>query len=529
MPLSPAHWADHLGGLGKWRRSLWALVFGAVSALAMPPFGLPILLIPAFTAMIWMIGRVGVRGAAFAGWWFGVGHFAVGLYWVANAFFVDAAVYGWLAPFAVIGLAAGLAIYPAAAFAAARSISRRLDLEIWAQALTIAVMWTVAEWLRGQLFTGFPWNLVGTVWVVSDAMMQSAAWVGVYGLSLLTVAAASLPAAFTAGTGWRPAGLALSGIVLFCLLWAGGTSRLADADVGAVADVRLRLVQPNIPQHLKWKSDLRIGHVRRQLEMSRQPTDMEKAPTHVIWAETAVPFNLSSDRPLQQVLGGAAPAGGALITGAPRAEGKPGAGQKLWNSIHALSPQGDIVATYDKQHLVPFGEYVPFRSILKFSKLTAGRLDFSPGESSRLMELPGLPAAAALICYEIIFSDEILGARGRSDERPSWLLNLTNDAWFGESAGPHQHLAATRMRAVEQGLPVVRVANTGISAVIDPHGRVLASLPLGQAGVLDSELPQALPDTAYARYGESTNWSLALVFMTLAIAIGRRRGRPEAA
>jgi apolipoprotein N-acyltransferase len=521
MIIDPSGWAERLGGLTRWRRWLAAFGFGGLAAAALPPVGLVFVLVPAFTGLLWLIGRTCWRGAAATGWWFGLGHFSAGLYWVGSAFFVDAALYGWLAPFAVLGLAAGLALFPAIILTMTHGFCRRHQPTDWACALVLAVLWTLGEWLRGQILTGFPWNLIGTVWVVSDAMVQTAAWIGVFGLSMLTVMASALPVVLARGMAARNWAVALSGVAVMIFLWAGGQARLAQTEMAAdapmVEGVRLRLVQPNIAQHLKWKPDLRIKHVRRQLQMSLQAAE-GAPPTHVIWAETAVPFNLSSDRPLQKFLGRAAPMGGLLITGAPRAEGKSGAGQRLWNSAHALTSAGDIIATYDKRHLVPFGEYVPFRSVLGLSKLTAGRLDFSPGTGPRTLELPGLPPAAMLICYEVIFPDEVPGG----GKRPGLLLNITNDAWFGLTAGPYQHLAAARMRAVEQGLPLVRVANTGISAVVDGYGRMIASLPLGQAGVLDSDLPQSLPATIFARFGGAIIW-LLLGVLVLCGFMGRSR------
>jgi apolipoprotein N-acyltransferase len=510
-----------------WRAWTTALGLGILAAAAMPPYGLVFALVPAFTGLVWLAERSRWQGAFAIGWLFGLGHFAVGFYWVASAFLVEAAIYGWMAPIAVIGLAAGMALFPAVAVTAASELARELKLDRWARALALAAFWTLAEWLRGQLFTGFPWNLMGTVWAASAPVLQAAAWVGVFGLGLVTVAAAALPAALADGDGRRRMAQASSGLAVLALIFAAGSARLAGAVEGFVAGANLRLVQPNIPQHLKWLPDLRTGHVRRQIEMSRKPAAAgEPAPTHVIWAETAVPFNLAADRPLQKVLGQAAPDGGLLIAGAPRAAGQ-GKDQQIWNSAHALTPAGVIVATYDKQHLVPFGEYVPLRQlfsgVLGFAKLTAGRLDFSFGTGPRVLELPGLPPASFLICYEVIFPDEVPGQGAAGRARPGWLLNLTNDAWFGVSAGPHQHLASARMRAVEQGLPLVRVANTGISAVIDGYGRVLAELPLGQAGVIDSRLPKALDATPFARFGEAATWVLILAALALSGLAGRRR------
>ena len=522
-----AGWAKRAAGLAGWRAWVAAAVLGALGAAAMPPAGFVLALVPAFSGLVWLAEGRDWKGALNIGWCFGFGHFAAGFYWIANAFYVDAALYGWLAPGAVAGLTAGMAIFPAIAVGATAELSRHLALRPWARAVALAAFWTLSEWLRGQMFTGFPWNLAGTVWVVSDIMLQSAAWIGVFGLGLVTVCAAALPAAIGRDAGARDWAVGLSGLALLALFALGGWARLSGAENASVDGVRLRLVQPNIPQHLKWHPDLKVAHVKKQIEMSRAPA-ASVPPTHVIWAETAVPFNLASDRPLQKVLGLAAPAGGLLVTGAPRAAGAPGAGQQLWNSAHAITPNGVIVATYDKQHLVPFGEYVPLRGLLGFSKLTAGRLDFSPGTGARVIDLPGLPSAAVLICYEVIFPGEVPGHRPDGLPRPGWLLNLTNDAWFGMSAGPYQHLAAARLRAAEQGLPLVRVANTGISAVIDAYGRTRAELALGQPGVLDAALPTALAETPYARFGAGMHWALILAALALAAGLGRRGGAAAA-
>ena len=520
MALDPARWAESLGRLQSWRRWAVALVSGVVAAAALPPTGLVFLLVPAFCTLLWLIGTNNIRAAAVVGWWFGLGFFAASFYWVASAFLVEAERYGWLAPFAVFGLAAVMAVYTALATALTQLISQRIRLNDWARTLTLAGVWTFTEWLRGELLTGFPWNLIGNIWVVSDPMLQSAAWVGVFGLGLVTVAAASLPAVLSSGTSRRQWAMALSGIIVLALMAGGGVVRLNSAKIADIDGVRLRLVQPNIPQHLKWRPNKRLDHVRRQLTMSRQPPSAGKPPTHVIWAETAVPYNLFADRQLQKSIGTVAPKDGLVITGAPRGEREPGAGQKLWNSAHAISPAGNIVATYDKKHLVPFGEYVPMRSVLKFSKLTAGRLDFSSGTGPRVLDLSGLPPVAMLICYEVIFPDEILG-KDQNTPRPGWLLNITNDAWFGVTTGPHQHLAAARLRAVEHGLPLVRVANTGISAIIDPYGRTNITMALGEAGVLDGNLPKALDPTIFSRFGTLITWFLIFVTIALPVTIGR--------
>ena len=506
-----------------WRRAAALVTLGAAAAAALPPWHWAVMFIPGFAGLLIAASTAArARDAFGAGWWFGVGHFAAGFYWVGSAFLVDAERYGFLAPFAVAGLAIGMAVFPGLAALIANRIIRWRDVSWAGRGLVFAAAWVFAEWLRGWVLTGFPWNLAGSVWTASPEMTQAAAYVGTYGLGLISVAAAAGFAGLAVRSGRRAAAWPVAaGVIVVALVWGAGHLRLQSPETGSVDGVRLRLVQPNIPQHLKWKSGLRAGHVRKQLEMSLRPPAAGPAPTHIIWAETSVPFNLSGDPPLRNALAEAVPAGGLLIAGAPQAEGASDGSERLSNSLHALDAGGRIVSTYAKRHLVPFGEYVPFRSILKFSKLTAGRLDFTPGSGPKTMALPGLPPALALICYEVIFAAEV----GDYQTRPAWLLNVTNDAWFGNSAGPHQHLAAAQLRAAEQGLPLIRVANTGITAVIDAYGRRRAELPLGGEGVLDTDLPKAVAPPPYARFGDALTLLLAAVAVFVGGVMRRRELR----
>ncbi len=494
-----------------WRGLLISFILGLASALALPPIYGVIVLVPALTILIWLIDASGsFRRSFYLGWWFGFGHFTAGLYWVASAFLVQADVHGWMAPFAVIGLAAWMAVFPGLAALAA---SARHFNGI-GRVLVFASTWTASEWLRGWALTGFPWNPLGSVWAFSDEMIQSAAVIGVHGLGFLTVAAAAMPAVLAdddqpAAQRWGAVGVTSLVIALLAL---GGFARLGADDPGVVEGVRLRLVQANIPQSQKWRAALRQRHVLDQIAMSTTFTG-DAPPTHVIWGETAVPYFLDSDPNLMRLIGSAAPKDGLIIVGAPRTAQPPRKGGPVWNSLEALNPQGRAVGIYDKTHLVPFGEYVPLRGLLPIGKLTEGRGDFSAGNGPLTLRLPGLPPLSPLICYEIIFSGRVVD----SEDRPQWLLNLTNDAWFGTSTGPHQHLVAARLRAVEEGLPVVRVANTGISAVIDARGKVVAALGLDRRGVVDAILPRALASPPpFARWG---NW-IVLILVALGFAAG---------
>ena len=504
-----------------------ALFLGAISALALPPIYLVFMLLPAFAGLVWLIdgsrAREGARGwrrwigsaparAFGVGWWFGLGYFLAGLHWMALAFLVDAEQFAWMIPIALLGLSAGLALFTGAStlltFATIREGAGR--------PLVLAIWWVALEWIRSWVFTGFPWNLIGGAWAFSDEIIQFTAVFGVLGLSLLTVALAALPAVLGyPAFGPRRAGMALlAGCGLLCAVWVGGAWRLAGAGEQTVPGVRLRLVQPNVAQRDKWKPELRAGHIRRLATMSRQSQSGSQSggqPTHVIWPETAVPFYL--DERLIRVAGlaGLIAPGGALITGAPR-RSRPDAGpRRVWNSMQVIDDQGAIRDTYDKYHLVPFGEYVPFRKFLSFSKITQGRSDFTPGPGRTVLAVPGAPPASPLICYEAIFSGRVTPPEHPGEPRPGWLLNLTNDAWFGQSVGPFQHFANVRLRAVEEGLPLVRVANTGISAVIDAHGRIKAVGPLGEAAIIDAALPRVISEKPlYARFGL---WGMIIVML----------------
>ncbi len=480
-----------------------------MAVAALPPVHFLILLVPAFSGLVWLAdGKPGWRAAFATGWWFGFGYFAAGLYWISFALLTKPEQFAWMVPFALVGLAGAMAVFPALALLLSSVLrssvlrSSALRVEGPRRILLFAATWVAFDWIRTWIFTGFPWNLVGTAWVVSDGMLQFAALAGVHGLSLLTVAAAAMPAVLTDGGG-RPAfrRRTMPVIAVFAVLglvWGAGMLRLAGAKEDMVPGVRLRLVQPNIEQKLKWLPHLREKHLLRQLRMSIRPAGRDTAaaaPTHVIWPETAVPFFLAGDPRRLAMVAAAVPPDGVVITGAPRMDSS----SRVWNSLHAIDATGRIVGTYDKFHLVPFGEYVPFRRVLNIAKIAVGSRDFSSGAGLRTLRLKGLPPVSPLICYEVIFPGRVTGR----NDRAHWLLNITNDGWFGRSSGPYQHFAAARLRAVEEGLPMVRVANTGISAVIDAYGRTLKRLDLGRRGVIDSGLPAHLPGlTLYGRIGD---------------------------
>jgi apolipoprotein N-acyltransferase len=521
--------AAWFAGLSGWRRGAAALVLGALATLAMPPVhAVPVLLI-AVPGLILLIDHSrGPFHALVIGLLFGFGHFVAGVYWVAESMLAVPTFFGWTLPLVIAvsvgGLAALLAPFPAFAALLARAL--------WpagpARVLVLAIAWTVGEWLRGWVLSGFPWNLIAYSWAFSDPMNQFAALTGSWGLSFITMAVGGLPALLidwrgraADGAVQRPAraltALALGAVVL-AVVWIDGAIRLAGAVDEMVPGVRLRLVQANVDPGEKGNTDQRAGILERHMALTTQTPGFTEV-THVVWPETATLFLLEREPVLRARLGEVAPPGGVLITGVVRGAPQSGPLEHVWNSLAAIDHAGALVASYDKFHLVPFGEYVPARGLLPFlSKFTPGAIDFSAGPGPRTLRLPGLPPVGPLICYEAIFPGQVVD---RSD-RPAWLLNLTNDGWFGTSSGPYQHFASARLRAVEEGLPLVRAANTGISGVVDPYGRVLVQTALGEMRVLDVALPRPLPGlTPYARFGDGATAALLVVAALLALALRR--------
>lgn len=499
---SVAQWVSDRRG---WQRHSLAFLAGLAAAFAMPPaYAVPILFV-AFPLLIWLTESSKTWRAAFAaGWWFGVGHFAAGVYWVGNALEIVG-----VSPLLAAPLPLVLALFSAAACAVYWLYRGGGNERI----LLFAVSWTIFEWLRGHMFTGLPWNLTGYVWGFSDAVSQIAAFVGPYGLSLLTIAVVGAPALIKespvdAPRKWRPV---YAAILVVAVLWTIGTVRLMGATEGIVPGVKLRIVQANINQRDKWRYDQLGENFVSHMTLSEKPG--QESVTAFIWPETAVPYFLD-ERPAHTVTIGRLLAGdGVVVTGALRrdrdGEGLP----RYYNNLTVIAANGAVVGSYDKRHLVPFGEYVPLRPVLAalgIEKIVEGAGDYSSGAQRKTIELPGaLPPVAPLICYEVIFPGAVVGA----GVRPKWLLNLTNDAWYGITAGPHQHFASARFRAIEQGLPVVRAAGTGISGIIDPYGRVKAKLGLEKRGVLDGLLPVEAPPPPYALWGDWMLIALLGVFL----------------
>jgi apolipoprotein N-acyltransferase len=512
-----------------WRRALIAFGAGASSVLGLAPIDAWPVLFLTFPVLLWLIdgasaGRLGgVPSAAIVGWCFGFGYFLAGLYWVGYAFLVDAKTFGWLLPFAVVALPAGMACYTAFGVALARLLWVRGPSRLLALALAL----TVAEWLRGHLFTGFPWNAFGYTLTEPLVLAQSASLLGIWGLTFLAVAVFASPATLAddrsqTARPWLP--LVISLLVL-CLLAGYGALRLERTPTQFVDGVRLRIMQPNLQQDEKFNPSAKQKVMRHYLELSDRITGPRsngiRDVTHLIWPESAFPFLLTREPDALAQIAALLPEGTVLITGAVRAPELP-AGAKLshaYNSIYVIDHDGSILSAYDKVHLVPFGEFLPMQDFLErlgLMQLTKVPGGFIAGDRRRAMTVPRAPRMLPLICYEIIFPGEAVP----SGERPGWLVNLTNDGWFGPSSGPYQHLQQARVRAIEQGLPLVRAANTGVSAVIDPLGRTVGALPLGTEGVLDASLPRAIDTTFYLRVGDG--FTIAILLAAMAIIVRQR-------
>lgn len=547
-----------------WRRRFIAAGAGAASMLAMAPFYFwPVLFLtlPVAVALIdsetpppsnrlrflvkWL-PRPELQSAAQAGWWFGFGYHFFGLFWIGEAFLVEADIFGWLLPFAITLMPAGLAVFSAASFAAARSVWPHGPARVISLAITVAI----CEYLRGHLFTGFPWNVLGYALTNDDVIMQSAGVFGIYGLTIFAVLICATPlialtdrrtageTASTASenrsacTSLHPA-LPITVLTLVpCLaLYVYGFAVLPHGPLPVVPNVKIRIVQPSVPQHDKWARDKQGEIFNDHLILSRQNEDGiddgARGITHIVWPEAAMPFLPLATPQALSAIAQILPDNTYLLAGALRLEQsqvgdevRPSVKPKsdVYNSLLVFGPDGELVTLYDKIHLVPFGEYLPFTETLNsigLEALTRIRGGFSIGPKPRpLLSIPGLPPVEPLICYEAIFPGEVVQGK----ERPSLLVNITNDGWFGNLTGPFQHFQQSRVRAVEEGLPMIRVANNGISALIDPYGRVVKSIGLNIRGVIDVKLPQPSAGTLYAK---SLDFCfLVTIAISIAVALG---------
>jgi apolipoprotein N-acyltransferase len=479
------------------RRLLFAFGLGAVAALGQAPLGFWWATLAALAGLIWLLDRVGdARGAFLVGLFAGAGHFTLALNWIVEPFLIDIVRHGWMAPFAVVLLSFGLGLFWAGSAVLARMFPSR--------ALGFVVAFVALEWLRGVIFTGFPWAMAGHVWI-GTPVDQVAALGGPSLLSLLALLAAALPIL------WRWPGL-VGSILILGAGFGFGLWRLAQPlpEPGALT---LRLVQPNAEQSVKWEAELAEEHLDRLLELTAEGEGADLT----IWPETAVPYMLEYAPDVANLVVSAS-GGRPVALGIQREEGG-----RFFNSLRVLEGTGGETARYDKAHLVPFGEYIPFGDLAyRWFGLTAfaaqAGATYSAGPGPRVIDLGAFGRVLPLICYEAIFPRDVNAAPERAD----WMLQITNDAWFGTLTGPFQHFAQAQLRAIEQGLPLIRVANTGVTAVIDAHGRVVDRLPFGVMDAMDTQVPGALPPTPYSRWGDLPLFLLLAGLAALALA-GRRK------
>lgn len=499
MTRAPGPLQSWLAAQSGSRIALISGVAGAFGALGLDPFAVPFASVLALVVSCALfVSAQSVKRAALIGWAFGVGWFATALHWIVEPFLIDIARHGWMAPFALVLLAAGLALLWGLGFAA----SQRFRAGSVQGLILLCTVWTAIEALRGVLFTGFPWASIGHV-LIDTPYVHLASQIGALGLTLALLLACAL--IYLSLFDKRLMLIPLLALVVVPLLAV--PDPLADATDRPV----VRLIQPNAPQHQKWDPEYIPIFYQRQLEFTRALPAVDL----VIWPETAIPYTLDDAGGLIAQINDAAN-GAGVILGVQRLTAP-----RFFNSLAVIGPSGAISSVYDKHHLVPFGEYVPFGDLLSTVGINglAAREGggYSAGPGPQVLDIGPLGKALPLICYEGVFPRNL-----RTSERPDWLLLITNDAWFGTFSGPYQHLAQARLRAVEQGLPMVRVANTGVSAVIDPHGRIIDSIPLGEAGSRDIALPAPLPATLYARIGDGPVL-LLLVFLAITLlTLGRR-------
>ncbi len=485
-----------VGSLTGWRQLLLAFTAGAALGLVQAPWSFPTVFFAALPVIFWLHTGAGNRKrAAAVGWVAGLGYFGLTLAWIVEPFLVDIGRHGWMAPFALFLMAAGLATFWAAAFGFAPR----------GRTLVLIVLWSAVELARSYAFTGFPWGLIGYGWA-DTPMIQMASVIGIHGIGILTMSAVALLLR-------RQAMSVVSGALIFVLMWSFGTYRLAQPVALRADDYTVRIVQPNVEQQLKWLPEFQQTFFRRHLDLSQN----DGAPDIVIWPEAAVPFLPEERADLLQDIS-LATNGTEVILGARRRDES----GDWYNRLVLLDSDGVLIDNYDKHHLVPFGEYIPLQEILSKTGLSAltGR-GWTAGEGARVISAGDAPPFLPLICYEAIFPQHA----SADGERADWIVQITNDAWFGKFSGPYQHLVQTRVRAIEQGLPLARSANTGVSAMVGPYGRVIEAIPLGEMGVIDASMPAPLPETLYSRSGD---WPVAgfLLLLTILQLLPAKRRRP---
>lgn len=492
-------YVEYLINLNGKKSLFFSFLLGGLTALALPPLFIIVLAFIGFSSHILMLNQCKTSKHSFwMGWCFGFGYFTIGLYWISFALFVDIKQFGWLMPFAIFGIPSILAFY----IAFVSLIAFKVKTGLISKVILYSVLWTVFEILRAKLFTGFPWNLLGYAWSFSDSILQITSIGGIWLLSYISILIFTIPSIVfvlnkenkVININYKPLFI-VSFFIVIIFVW--GNIRLNSTNTEYVDDIKVRIVQGNIDQSNKFDANHRVQILDKYKKLSSNniPEDI----THIIWPETAVPFYLDDKSETLTYLKDSIPKEGFLITGALRATFDDQENFKnIWNSIFTINSNGKILSYYDKSHLVPFGEYIPFKSILPFKKITDGFMDFTKGKGIKTINDDSFVPFSPLICYEVIFPDKVVNKL----DRPSLLVNITNDAWYGNSSGPYQHFYMTKVRAIEQGIPLVRAANSGISAVFDSFGRVIVKTKLSTTDVIDSNLPKNINKiTTFSRYG----------------------------
>lgn len=508
-------------GVGsRWWARIAAIVAGALAGLAQPPFGfLPGLL--GYALILRLVDGAArekpLRSAFLRGWLAGVGYFLVCVWWLAEPFQVDAAHQGWMAPFAVTLTTAGLALF----WGVAGLVYRLLAPRTVGRVLVFAGVFAFFEWLRGHVLTGFPWDLPGETWKAGSAMSQPAALVGAYGLSWLTLAIAAAPAMIAQG--WQGRAAVGAALALLAGLYGYGAERLAQAPSPGAGGVRLRIVQADVAQATKYDPGMFETILRRYLTLTTAPA--AHPADVVIWPEGAIPDALEDylapNTWTRVAITAALAPGETLILGGYRFGDAQAHPPVVYNSLAVLRRTDDDIrwlGLYDKFRLVPFGEFIPFDALadkLGIKALVHVGDGFSPGPRPRPLEAADLPPFQPLICYEALYPGFTREGARASGVRPAWIINISNDAWFGFTSGPLQHLNIASYRAIEEGLPMVRATPTGVSAVIDPYGRAQASLQSGATGVIDETLPAALAPTPFSRLGDIPFWIMLAVSLAV--------------
>lgn len=500
-----------LEALTGFKKYVTGFLLGAVMTLSLSPIGLfPVLLlcVPGFIALS---HSSKTRGQSFlTGWAFGSGYFIFGLYWVSAALFVDIKQWGWVLPLSAIAGPMIVALY----YGLIPLLARFWRNNMTAYTCAFVAAWSALEYLRGHLFTGFPWNLPGYSWTHNLPVLQTASWAGIYGLTLLTLLWAALPLFYSFSKKVFNAVL-----ISFILLSTWGAVRLYQYPPLQNGHHTVRIVQANIPQTMKWNSDEEWRNFEKHINLTKSPVDSKAAPSFIIWPETSVTMDLKLFPEMGHYISLNMPKDSTGIFGTLRITYDENGQPQFFNSVSVLDSKAKVLDVYDKHHLVPFGESIPFRDKLNVTPLglaVANIGDFTPGPGVQTLAVSGLPSFSPLICYEVIFP----GAVALDNPRPEWLVNVTNDGWYGRTSGPHQHFETARIRAIEEGLPLARAANTGISGMIDPLGRIIGKMSLEKTGTVETILPQPLPPTPYSRYG-----NIAFFFMLLLLFMASEKKR----